>query len=261
MGAYSKELDLGRTIARRAGEVALGYWGKGISFEAKSDLSPVSIADREAEKLIAGLIEQHFPGDGLLGEEGARKEAGNGRRWIIDPVDGTRDFVRGAPAWAVLIGFEAEGEIQAGFAYLPAMNELFCAARGQGAFCNDAPIHASSIGDPAQAVLCLNGFNAIQKCSFAPHLLDWMRQFWAVRSMGGCLDAVMVARGQADLWIEPTAAPWDLAPLKVIAEEAGARFFNFDGGSSIYGGNCVISTPGLEREARRLVGLAARAAE
>jgi len=104
-------------------------------------------------------------------------------------------------------------------------------------------------------VLCVNGFNATHTLPFQPILLDWMRQFWAVRSMGGCLDAVMVARGQADLWIEPTAAPWDLAPLKVIAEEAGARFFNFDGGGSIYGGNCIVATPGLEREARRLLGL------
>jgi len=253
MTSFSKELDLGRTIARRAGEVALRYWGKGIGFEAKSDLSPVTVADKEGEQLIARLVEEHFPGDGLLGEEGARKDAANGRRWIIDPVDGTRDFVRGNPAWAVLIGFEAAGEVEAGFAFLPAMDQMFCAARGAGAFRNDAPIHVSPIADASQAVLCLNGFNAIQKHAFAPRLLDWMRQFWAVRSMGGCLDAMMVASGQADLWIEPTAQPWDLAPLKVIGQEAGARFFNFDGGSSIYGGNCVIATPGLEATARELL--------
>ena len=207
--SFSKELDIGRTIARRAGEVALSYWGKGVGFESKSDQSPVTVADRETEQLIARLVEEHFPGDGMLGEEGARKDSGNGRRWIIDPVDGTRDFVRGNPAWAVLIGFEAAGEVQVGFAFLPAMNQMFLAARGCGAFCNDSAIHVSDIASPAQAVLCLNGFNAIKKFEFAPRPLDWMRPFWAVRSMGGCLDAVMVARGQADLWIEPTAAPWD----------------------------------------------------
>jgi len=252
MTSFSKELDLGRTIARRAGEAALKYWGKGIGFEAKSDQSPVTVDDKEGEQLIARLLEEHFPGDGMLGEEGTRKDSGNGRRWIIDPVDGTRYFVRGNPNWAVLIGFEAAGEVEAGFAFLPAMDRMFYAARGAGAFCNDAPIHVSAISDASQAVLCVNGFNAIQKCTFAPRLLEWMRPFWAVRSMGGCLDAVMVASGQADLWIEPTAAPWDLAPLKVIAEEAGGRFFNFDGGASIYGGNCVIATPGLAAEAHRL---------
>ena len=103
-------------------------------------------------------------------------------------------------------------------------------------------------------MLCINELHGITSYPFAGRLLDWMQQFWAVRSMGGCLDAVMVARGQADLWIEPSAAPWDLAPLKVIVEEAGGRFFNMDGGSSIYGGSCVITTPGLEEEARRFVG-------
>src|ERR1700722_2694736 len=117
------------------------------------------------------------------------KESSTGRRWIIDPIDGTRDFVRGNPLWAVLIGFEVAGEVEGGFAYLPAMNLMFRAARGSGAYCNDAAIHASSIGGPGQAVFCMNGFNAIRKYSFAPRLVDWMGQFWAVRSMGGCLDA------------------------------------------------------------------------
>jgi histidinol phosphatase-like enzyme (inositol monophosphatase family) len=255
MTSFSRELEIGRTIARRAGEHALRYWGKGIGFESKADASPVTLADKESERLIASLIAENFPDDGMLGEEGSRKDSGNGRRWIIDPVDGTRDFIRGNPAWAVLIGFEAAGEIEAGFAFLPAMGHMFYAARGAGTFLNDDPIRASAIADPGQAVLCVNGFNAAHTLPFQPILLDWMRQFWAVRSMGGCLDAVMVARGQADLWIEPTAAPWDLAPLKVIAEEAGARFFNFDGGASIYGGNCVVAAPGLEQEARRLLGL------
>jgi len=255
MTSFSRELEIGLTIARRAGENALRYWGKGIGFESKADASPVTQADQEGERLIASLIAEHFPDDGLLGEEGARKDSGNGRRWIIDPVDGTRDFIRGNPAWAVLLGFEAAGEIEAGFAFLPAMGDMFFAARGAGAFRNDGEIHVSAVAEPGQAVLCLNGFNVTDKLGFAPHLLDWMRQFWSVRSMGGCLDAVMVARGQADLWIEPTASPWDLAPLKVIAEEAGGRFFNFDGGSSIYGRNCVIATPGLEPEARRLLSL------
>jgi histidinol-phosphatase len=254
MSSFEKELEAGRRIARQAGELALSYWGKGIVFEAKSDDSPVTVADRETEKRIASLIEQQFPEDGLLGEEGARKAAAARRRWIIDPIDGTRDFVRGNPAWAVLIGFESGGEVQAGFAYLPAMGQFFCAAAGHGAFLNDTAIHVSPISSPAQAVLCLDGLNAIRKFQFASSLLDWMQPFWAVRSMGGCLDAMMVARGQAELWIEPSAKPWDLAPLKIIGEEAGARFFNFDGGSSIYGGNCVIATPGLEAEARRLLG-------
>jgi histidinol-phosphatase len=254
MGTFSRELGLGREIARQAGDGVLRYWRQGLAFESKSDDSPVTIADRESERLITRLIAEHFPGDGMLGEEGTNEASRTGRRWIIDPLDGTRDFVRGNPAWAVLLGFEAGGEMAAGFAYLPAMGDMFCAVRGGGAFCNDSAIHVSSISSVSQAVLCINELHGITSYPFAGRLLDWMQQFWAVRSMGGCLDAVMVARGQADLWIEPSAAPWDLAPLKVIVEEAGGCFFNMDGGSSIYGGSCVITTPGLEAEARRFVG-------
>lgn len=248
-----KEIAVGCSIARRAGETAMRYWGKGVAAETKPDLSPVTAADLECERLITQVLEEAFPDDGLLGEEGALKASRNGRRWIIDPIDGTRDFVRGGPAWANLIGLEAGGEMIAGFAHLPALGDLYHAARGGGAFHNDNPMRVSGISTPDKAVLCVNGFNGILGLPFAAELLKWMAPFWAVRSMGGCLDAVMVARGQADLWIEPSAKPWDLAALKIIAEEAGGRFFNFNGQSTIYGGNCVICSPGFEAEARRFV--------
>ncbi len=253
MGGFERELEIGIRIARAAGQVASRYWEKGVAFESKPDLSPVTVADRDSERLISQLIEETFPGDGVLGEEGACRETRNGRRWIVDPVDGTRDFVRGNPSWAVLIGFEAADEVEVGIAYLPAMGDLFFASRGGGAFVNDRAIRVSRVDKVAEAVLCLNDFAAVARCAFASGLMDWMRQFFAVRSMGGCLDAVMVARGQADVWIDPSGAPWDFAALKVIIEEAGGRFFNFDGGRSIHGGNCVFAAPGLEAEARRFV--------
>jgi histidinol-phosphatase len=250
---HYKDLDIGRSIAKRAGVLAIQYWRSGLVADTKSDASPVTVADRECERLIAGALEEAFPEDGLLGEEGSSKESRNGRRWIIDPIDGTRDFVRGNPAWAVLIALEEAGEVVAGVAYLPAMNEMFSAARGSGSFCNDERIHASAISDPSQAVLCMNGLNGVRRYGFSNELLAWMEPFWAVRSMGGCLDAMLVARGQADLWIEIAGKPWDFAPLKIIAEEAGAKYFNFDGSSSIYGGNCIICAPGMEPIARKFV--------
>src|SRR6266851_174845 len=250
---FEHELDVCRAAALRAGEIALRYRERGIGYDNKSDESPVSAADRECEQLFARAFDEAFPEDGLLGEEGAAKNSRNGRRWIIDPIDGTRDFVRGNRAWAVLIGLEEAGEVVAGVSYLPAMDEMFTAARGAGAFLNGERIHASDIRDASQAVLCVNGFDAVRRYSFASELIRWMEQFWAVRSMGGCLDAMMIARGQADMWIEISGKPWDFAPLKIIAEEAGARFFNFDGRSSIYGGNCVVCAPGLEELARRFV--------
>jgi histidinol phosphatase-like enzyme (inositol monophosphatase family) len=251
---YSSELEFARRIARRAGEIVLGYWKQGVKAESKADKSPVTIADKESERAIARALEETYPDDGILGEEGSAKKSRSGRQWIIDPIDGTRDFVRGNHAWAILIGLEDAGEVVAGVSYLPALSEMLVASRGAGAFSNDAPIRVSGVSDPSQAVLCLNGFNAISKFPFAPRLIGWMQQFWAVRSMGGCLDAMLIAKGQADLWIEPAGAAWDFAPLKIIAEEAGGRFFNFDGRASIYGRNCVVCTPGLEAMAREFIG-------
>jgi histidinol-phosphatase len=250
---YHRELNILRTIATKAGETALRYWNSGIAVDTKADDSPVTAADRECERLIAGAIEEEFPEDGLLGEEGSAKESRSGRRWIVDPIDGTRDVVRGNRAWAVLIALEDAGEVVAGVSYMPAMGELFSAASGSGAHCNGEPIHASAISDRTQAVLSVNGFNALRGFPFADRLIEWMKPFWSVRSMGGCLDAMMVSRGQADVWLELSGKAWDFAPLKIIAEEAGAKFFNFDGGSSIYGGNCVVCAPGMEKMAREFV--------
>lgn len=252
---YQREMKLASTIAREAGELELKYWNSGTVPEEKYDLSPVTIADREAEQMIAKRLSEAYPDDGILGEEGAERPSRSGRRWIIDPIDGTRDFVRGNRFWSVLIGLEEDGEVVAGITYFPAMGDLFTAARGEGAFCNGERVHVSGIQDASKAVICVNTFGNIGRYPFAPALFVDLPKFWAVRSMGGCLDAVMVARGQADLWIESAGQAWDFAPLKILAEEAGGRFFNFDGGSSIYGGNCVICTPGMEGEARRLVGL------
>jgi histidinol-phosphatase len=254
---WEKELEVARRAATLAGWHALGYWDsnqrRGPAADEKSDGSPVTAADRECEQLIARTLEEAFPDDGLLGEEGAAKESQSGRRWIIDPIDGTRDFLRGTPVWSVLIGLEADGEVAAGVAHLAAQGETYFAAHGCGAWRDDARIHTSDRAAPAESVLCINNLEGVTALPYANTLLRWMAQFWAVRSMGGSLDAMLVASGAADVWIEPRAKPWDLAPLKIIAEEAGARFFNFDGGRSIAGGNCVICAPGLEAELRRFI--------
>jgi histidinol-phosphatase len=251
--SYERELEVARSAAVRAGELALRHQTNGVTAESKLDLSPVTIADREGEQLIARMLEEAFPDDGLLGEEGGHKESALGRRWIIDPIDGTRDFLRGLPTWAVLIGLEDGPDVVAGVAHFPAQNITYYASRSAGAYRNGTRIHTSKISDPGQALLCVNGFNTVLRCPFAPRLLDWMQRFWSVRSFGGCQDAMLVAAGQAEAWVEPEGKPWDFAALKIIAEEAGAVFFNFDGRKSIYGGNCGICVPALEVELRRFV--------
>jgi histidinol phosphatase-like enzyme (inositol monophosphatase family) len=250
---FEKELHLLRSMAMHAGELALGYQQQELVAEEKPDLSPVTIADRECERLIASRIGEAFPDDGVLGEEGASRPSKNGRLWIIDPIDGTRDFVRGLPLWSTLIGLEVDGEVVAGVCHVAARGEMYSAVRGVGAWLNEEPISISKVTEPQFAVACVTALNSCQALPFGSRLLEWMQQFWAVRSLGGCVDAMMVASGRAEIWIEPSAKAWDLAPLKVILEAAGAKFLNFDGGSSIRGGNCIACVPALQPVVQDLI--------
>ncbi len=255
--AWEREIEACRDVARRAGELALRHAAAGVLREDKSDDSPVTVADRECERLIVSELRRAFPGDGFLGEEGASDEGTSGRRWIVDPIDGTRDFLRGLPTWSNLIALEADGEVVLGTCNLPAQGELYWAVRGQGAWRNDRRVRVSTIDRRDRAIATLTAFNNLKGSPLEPRILDYLSGFWAVRSMGGCVDACLVVSGRAEAWIELAAMAWDLAPFRVLAEEAGARFFNFDGGSSIHGGNAVICAPFLEEELRRLVRPAA----
>lgn len=247
------ELDLARSVAVESGGLALRIAADGVTAESKLDLSPVTRADRECEKLIAGRIAAMFPEDGILGEEGTDRPSQSGRLWIIDPIDGTRDFVRGLPLWSVLIGLEIDGEVALGVCYIVATGQMYWAVRGHGAYLDKRPIRISGIVSQAEALVCMNGLNASGTMNYGERLLSWLSGFWAVRSMGGCVDAMMVASGRAEIYIEPRAKAWDLAPLKVILEEAGAVFRNLDGGSSIRGGSCVAYVPGLEPVVGQLI--------
>ncbi|MBV9498112.1 MAG: inositol monophosphatase [Acidobacteriaceae bacterium] len=250
---FDREVELAKLLAQEAGALALDYQRRGITPELKSDESPVTAADRACEKLIFEGISREFPEDGVLGEEGANREARNRRRWIIDPIDGTKDFIRGIPLWAVLIGFEEDGEILAGAAHVPRQNLLVWAGKGQGAWANGTQIRVSDRSDLKEAVLAFNGFNKAGVRAFSDRLMSWISRFWAVRSLGGSVDALLLAQGQADVWIEPNASAWDLAPLKIIIEEAGGLFRSFQGEDTIYGHNAYGCVPGLEPVVKELL--------
>lgn len=254
MNTWTRELEVAIDCAKKAAGLALQYQPD-IVAETKPDKSPVTQADRECEQMIARMLSEAFPEDGILGEEGARAESLGRRRWIVDPIDGTRDYIRGNPLWANLIALEEDDDVVVGVVNLPVLGKLYTASRGGGAYHNDSRIHPSSKTSIEESVLCLNGYDKVANSPFRAQLLDWMARFWSVRGLGGAADAMMVASGQAEIWIEPSASPWDFAPLKVILEEAGARYLNVDGGSTIYAGNGIGCAPGLEQEVKRFLGL------
>ena len=252
--AWEKEIDVVRRVSRHAGKLALEHAARGVAREDKADDSPVTEADRDCERLIVSELQKAFPEDGFLGEEGASDPGWSGRRWIVDPIDGTRDFLRGIPTWSNLIALEEGGEVVLGVCNLAAQGEMYWAVRGGGAWMNDRPIRVSSIDRRDRAVLTLTAFSDLAETPLADRMTGYMAGYWAVRSMGGCQDAVLVLSGRAEAWIELNAKAWDLAPMLVLAEESGCRFFNFDGGRSIHAGNAVVCAPFLEAELRKLVG-------
>jgi histidinol phosphatase-like enzyme (inositol monophosphatase family) len=251
---YDRELAVASKLAAEAGQIALEFQRKGVTAEEKADESPVTAADRACEKLLVEGLQREFTQDGFLGEEGANRKGSNGRRWIIDPIDGTKDFVRNIPLWAVLIGLEESGEIVAGVACCPGQGLLMSASKGCGTWVNGTRVRVSEQDTPSQAILSFNGFNKAGVAHFADDLLSWVGRFWAVRSLGGSVDAMLVASGRADVWIEPNAQPWDLAALKILIEEAGGCFGAFDGTDSIYAGNAWACAPGLQPYVAQLIG-------
>lgn len=251
---FEREIEVASKAAQAAAAFALRVQ-KGIQAEDKEDLSPVTHADRECEQMISAALLDAFPSDGLLGEEGAAVPSASGRRWIIDPIDGTRDYVRGNPLWANLIALESGGEVVVGIVNLPALGYLYWASKGEGAYRNGERITTSSKKTAAASVLCVNGFNRFGEVPFRAALLEALPRFWAVRSLGGAPDAMLVASGQAELWIEPAAKIWDLASLQIIIEEAAGRLWDYAGRRSIQSGHCVAFAPGLEDEVRLLLGI------
>jgi histidinol-phosphatase len=250
--AYEREVAVARELAEEAGRIAEEFRKKGVTAEEKADESPVTAADRACETLLVEGLQKEFPNDGLLGEEGANRDSSNGRRWIIDPIDGTRDFVRSIPLWSVLVGLEERGQVVAGVACCPGQRMVAWASKGGGAWVNGERVRVSDKSDTRNAVLSFNGFNKAGVDGFCDKLLPWVRKFGAVRGFGGSFDAMLLATGRADVWIEPNAQPWDLAALKILVEEAGGVFGSFKGSNTIYDGNAWACVPGLRNYVDRL---------
>ena len=256
---YHEELEFACRIAAVAGENARRIRAHGVSAETKPDASPVTIADKENERLIREAIEQKFPADGILGEEGSSKAGSSGRRWIIDPIDGTRDFVRGNRFWCVLLALEEADESLVGVAHFPMLGESYWASLGGGAYAGTPGggerLRVSAASALGESVFSPEGLHLAAARPHLPRVMDLMQRCWAVRSYGGALDACLLAAGKAEIWFEPKVEVWDLAPLKLIIEEAGGAFFALDGSRSIAKGTAIGCAPGVAEEVRKWFGI------
>jgi histidinol-phosphatase len=206
----------------------------------KADQTPVTLADQESEKAIVEILGKATPDCGFLGEEFGAKGPQE-RRWIIDPIDGTRNFVRQIPVWATLIGLEEAGEITAGVVYNPVTDEMHAARRGGGAFLNGERIHVSSTGALEKATFLHAGLGIVREAGWWDGFARLIDGTLSQRGFGDYLGYALVAAGKAEIYAELDLKPWDLAPCKILVEEAGGRFTDFDGRPTIYSGTAFAS--------------------
>jgi fructose-1,6-bisphosphatase/inositol monophosphatase family enzyme len=182
-----------------------------------------------------------------LGEAGERE-----RRWIVDPIDGTKSFIRGIPFFASLVALEEEGEITTGAIYAPARDELLYAQKGQGAFDDAGPIRVSAVGSLSEAMVVHGGANVLRETGYWEAFGNLVRESGRQRGYGDYFGYTFIARGQAEAMVDVDLKPWDLAALKIIIEEAGGRFSDFSGRATIYGGTAIASN-GLVHERVRSI--------
>lgn len=211
-----------------------------LTVEAKADRTPVSAADRAVEEALRALLARHRPADGVLGEEFGDTPAGE-RRWILDPIDGTANYVRGIPVWATLIALEEAGEIVAGVVSAPLLGRRWWAARGTGARGNGEGLHVSTVADLSQAQLSIPAQVTFEECGCGEQGLALSRLCRRTRGFGDFWSYMLVAEGGVDLAVDPIASLWDLAAPRLIVEEAGGRFSDFTGAARADGGNGVAS--------------------
>jgi histidinol-phosphatase len=219
--------------ARQAGDLALGYFDRDIDIIWKEDASPVTIADRNAEAQLRSTLLSQFPDDGFLGEESGDTPGTSGYRWIIDPVDGTRSFVRGIPLWATLVGLEYRGQLIAGVCRLPALKQTFRALRGDGAFRDDRRIRVSTVDTLAKAHLYYSSISWFKRAGIDRQFLDLVDRTERQRGFGDFYGFVMVAQGSGEAMLEHGVHAWDVAALIPIVEEAGGKMTTWDGTTDI----------------------------
>lgn len=240
-------------VARVAGAVALRHFRTALSVDTKGDGSPVTIADRQAEESARAWIATRFPNDEILGEEFGFTPGARGRRWFIDPIDGTKTFVRGVPLWGTMIAVAEGDAVLAGSIFCAAADEMVAAAVGAGCWWNGVQCHVSAEHDLARATILTTD----DRFSYNPE----RRARWeslgekvaVARTWGDCYGYVLVATGRADLMVDDRLSPWDAASLLPIIREAGGVYSDWSGGARVDGGDGFASNAALAAEFARVL--------
>ena len=254
MTRYADDLSLAHVLADTADSISMArFRSLDLHVEAKPDLTPVSDADTAVEQALRATLARARPRDGILGEEfGASPSAGN-RQWVIDPIDGTKNFIRGVPIWATLIALMEGEEPVVGLVSAPALGRRWWAAVGHGAYAGRhtraaTPIKVSGVRRLADASFCYSSLTGWEEIGLLDAMLDIMRQSWRTRAYGDFYGYMLLAEGALDAMVEPELSLWDMAALYPIVTEAGGTFTDLTGKPGVWGGNALATNGRLHED-------------
>ncbi|MGY4102721.1 histidinol-phosphatase [Nocardia sp. R16R-3T] len=247
MADYSSDLELALRLADAADGITRARFGAlDLRVDAKPDLTPVSDADLAVEKAIRQVLEQERPADSVLGEEFGGDVEFTGRQWVIDPIDGTKNFVRRVPIWATLIALLEDGVPVVGVVSAPALARRWWAAAGSGAWASvdsvrAKPISVSAVGDLGSASLAFSSLSGWRERGLREKFLDLTDAVWRVRGYGDFFSYCLLAEGAVDIATEPEVSLWDLAALDILVREAGGRFTSLTGIPGPHDGDAIAT--------------------
>ena len=247
--AQSEFLKVALEAVKKAEEVIMKYYSGKIKVKLKSDQTPLTLADTEAEKVIIETIKGRFPEHGFLGEESGNNKTRSEYHWLVDPIDGTKNYVRKIPVFGTQLALMKGNEVILGVSNAPALKELVYAERGSGSFLNGEPIHVSKVSDISKAMICYGGLKHFIKKGFSSNLLELINTASRDRSFGDFYMYHLVASGRADAVVEAAIAIWDVAALELIIEEAGGKMTDMRGNPVGKDISTVIATNRLLHDA------------
>ena len=254
MGGDGDDLDLALALADEADALTTARFGAvDLVVETKPDMTPATDADIDVEAMIRRRLGEARPDDSVFGEEFGGTTEFAGRQWVVDPIDGTKNFVRGVPVWATLIALLRDGVPVVGVVSAPALHRRWWAVEGAGAFvaASDQPprrLQVSKVDDLASASLAFSSLSGWAARGIRERFVALTDEVWRVRGYGDFFNDCLVAEGAVDVAAEPEVSTWDLAPLDILVREAGGKFTNLAGRPGPHGGSAV-ATNGLLHEA------------
>lgn len=229
MSEFQELLENAIDIADEASRVAASYFRQALLIEIKENQTPVTVADKKTEEIIRREIETRFPDHGIVGEEFGEKLTTAEYVWTIDPIDGTRSFIRGIPLFGTLVGVLKQGEPVVGVMILPALNEMYSGAKGLGTYCNGTQVHVSNTTGIESSIVSVGDIASFHETGQRKFLDSLNTRAALVRGYTDCFGHALVIRGSIDAMVDPLISPWDVAPIACLIQEAGGHYFTFEG--------------------------------